>query len=238
VAEDLAVAQALQLGRWWRRLAEHRTGSPLAEASSLRHLLGQLGNQEPAEDVLANWLADFAGRPDPVQATVPPLLRAARAAQAWAGWEATGAARIDRLPTAALFLAACCWRRHGTTPTIALPIWSAPPRRLEALALATGPAWHAGFLGAAAEAAQRAGQALTRLQIAAGRAAALHRPARSHLPAATALALRSPVLTAAGLAGRLGVSHQAALSLLKQLVDAGMLQEATGKLAWRAFVVA
>jgi Fic family protein len=137
-----------------------------------------------------------------------------------------------------MFLAACLWRRDGTTPAVALPLWSAPPRRLEALALATGPAWLAGFLAAAAEAAQRAGQDLTRLQTAADRAAALRRTARSRLPQAASLALRAPVLTAAGLASRLRVSPQAALALLKQLVAAGVLQETTGRAAWRAFAVA
>lgn len=238
VAEDLAIAQALQLGRWWRRLAEHRTWSPLAAAPALRQILAQLGDQEPAEDMLADWLAAFAGRPPAAGWAEPALLRVARAAQAWAAWDYTGSARADRLPTAALFLAACLWRRHGTTSTMALPFWSAPPRRLDALALATGPAWIAGVLAAVAEAAQRAGQELSRLQTAAGRAAALRRTARSRLPAAASLALREPVLTAAGLAAGLRTSHQAALGLLRQLVAAGVLQEATGRAAWRAFGVA
>jgi hypothetical protein len=61
--------------------------------------------------------------------------------------------------------------------------------------------------------------------------------ARSHLPAAAALALRPPVLTAAGLARQLRLSPQAALGLLAQLVAAGVLREATGRAAWRAFVI-
>ena len=89
-----------------------------------------------------------------------------------------------------------------------------------------------------AELAAMAQEELTRLQIAAERAAALRRTARSQLPAAAALALRQPVLTARGLAERLRLSPQAALILLKQLVAAEMLREATGRTAWRAFVVA
>jgi hypothetical protein len=235
VAEDHAVAEALQFARWWRRLAEHRSWSPLTDPPALRHLLTQLGGQEPPEAVLADWHAAFAGRPS---ATEPALLRAARASRAWAAWEYSGPIRADRLPTVALFLAACLWRRHGSTPTLALPLWSAPPNRLEALAFAAGPAWLAGFLTAAAEAAQRTGQELTRLQTAAARAAALRCTARSHLPEATAHALREPVLTAAGLATRLRISPQAALGLLRQLVKAGVLQETTGRAAWRAFGVA
>lgn len=43
------------------------------------------------------------------------------------------------------------------------------------------------------------------------------------------------MLTARGLAERLRLSPQAALGLLNQLVVAGMLKEATGRAAWRAF---
>jgi hypothetical protein len=103
------------------------------------------------------------------------------------------------------------------------------------------PAWLAGFLTAVAKAAQRTGQDLTRLQTAAVRAAALRRMARSHLPEAAAHALREPVLTAAGLATRLRISPQArraALGLLRQLVKAGVLQEATECAAGHAFGVA
>ena len=85
---------------------------------------------------------------------------------------------------------------------------------------------------------RRAGQELSRLQGAAEKAAALRRTARSQLPAAAALAVRLPVLTARGLVDQLKLSPQAALILLKQLVAAGVLHEATGRAAWRAFVVA
>ena len=98
------------------------------------------------------------------------------------------------------------WRRAGggpatgATPTLALPLWSAMPRHLERLGLTIGPAWLGGFLTMVTDAARRAGQELTRLQIAAERAAPLRRTARSQLPAAATLALRQPVLTARGLA--------------------------------------
>ena len=108
---------------------------------------------------------------------------------------------------------------------------------MEALGRTAGPAWLPGFLAAVTDAAQRAGQELSRLQAAAARAAALRRTARSQLPAA-ALALRLPVLTARGLADWLRLSPQAALILLKQLGVAGAMREATGQASWRAFVVA
>ena len=94
------MAQTLHCGRWRQRLAEHRTWSSLAEAVFLRQMLHQLDGQESAEDALADWLAGFAGQPDAVQAALPALLRAG---QAWAVWERAGPARIDRLPTAAVF---------------------------------------------------------------------------------------------------------------------------------------
>ncbi len=236
-AEDLAVGQALQLGQLWLRLAEHRSWTPLADAASLRPLLDQLGCHEPAEDASAAWLARFAARPAATDAAVPALLRAGQAALAWSQRQPEQG-RGDHLPTAALFLAACAWRHAGGTPALALPFWSATPARLEALGRVAGPAWLPGFLGAVTDAAQRAGQELSRLQAAAARAAALRRTARSQLPAAAALALRLPVLTARGLADRLRLSPQAALILLKQLVAAGVLREATGRASWRAFVVA
>ena len=227
VADDADVAQALQVGRWWRRLAEHHTWSPLANADTLRTLLGQMDAREPEEADMAAWLA----RPREGAAT-PALLRAGQSAMAWAE---TDSGRGDRLSTASIFLAACLWRRHGTTPAVALPLWSAPPRRLDALALASGSAWLAGFLAALAEAADLAGRELIAIQEAGNRAAGLPGTARSHLPMATSLALRMPVLTATTLSDRLRISHQAATGLLRRMAGAGVVTEVTGRSAWRAF---
>ena len=66
----------------------------------------------------------------------------------------------------------------------------------------------------------------TRLHTAAERARQLRRAARSHLPAAIALARVE----------RLRISPQAALGLLNQLV-AAVLKEATGRATWRAFAI-
>ena len=84
----------------------------------------------------------------------------------------------------------------------------------------------------------RASQELARLQRAEARAAGLARTARSRLPAAAVLALRRPVVTARSLAIRLGVSHRAALDLVGELEISGVIREATGRSAWRAFAVA
>jgi hypothetical protein len=56
--------------------------------------------------------------------------------------------------------------------------------------------------------------------------------------AAAELALRLPVLTARTLAERLQVTHRAALGLIRDLLAGGVLREATGGRAWRAFVLA
>ena len=234
------MAEALRLGRLWRRLAEQRGWAPLADADTLRQLLAQLGCPAPAEEALADWLGRFGGR-----GAARGLgggrcdgRGAARLAPGGAGGPGVGGVgagegRGDRLSTAALFLAAgrlaprrerTIRRQCGHADLSALPLWSAMPRHLERLALAAGPAWLGGFLTTVTDAAQRAGQDLTRLQSAAARAAALRRTARSHLPAAAALALRQPVLTARGLAERLRLSPQAALGLLNQLVAAGVLK--------------
>jgi hypothetical protein len=242
LAEDQGIAQALHLGRLWLRLARNSSWTPLADAASLAALLGQLGDYACTRDAAADWLGRFTGRASAADVNaadhgLPALARAGLSAQAWRAQE-PAQGRGDQLSTAAVFLAACLWRRVGNTPTVALPFWSATPHQLDALGRLAGPDWLAGWLGAVCDAVQRAGQDLSRLQMAAGRAAALRRTARSRLPAAAALALRQPVLTASGLAARLRITPQAALILLKQLVAAGVLREATGRAAWRAFVVA
>jgi hypothetical protein len=62
--------------------------------------------------------------------------------------------------------------------------------------------------------------------------------ARSHLPAALDVTLRLPVLTPGTLAVRVGVSTRAGLPLVDKLVKGGVLREATGRGAWRAYALA
>ena len=66
----------------------------------------------------------------------------------------------------------------------------------------------------------------------------LARTARSQLPRALDHVLRTPVVTARGLAHHLAISPQAALGLLWHLTAAGVVREATGRAAWRAFTTA
>jgi len=99
-----------------------------------------------------------------------------------------------------------------------------------------GTAWMAGFLDCVAQAARTARADLDRLQTAAEKGRALGGTARSKLPAAFDVVLRSPVVTAAGLARTLHVTPQAALGLLRQLLKGEVVREATGRASWRAFV--
>ena len=239
VADDLAVSCALQLGRLWLRLAERRTWAPLASPEALRQTLGQLGQYGQPEEALTAFLGRFAAKPGAESQAVPPLLRAGQAAQAWTlEYAGAGEGRADRLSTSGLFLAACLWRRSTTAAAIALPVWSATPARLHALASKAGATWMPDFLDCVTDAAQRAGQELSRLQAAEDRIGRLTQTARSHLPGAADLALRLPVLTARTLAEKLQITPQAALGLIRQLAAAGLLREATGRQAWRAFVIA
>ena len=63
---------------------------------------------------------------------------------------------------------------------------------------------------------------------------ALARAVRWRLPQTLAHVLRSLVVTARSL----DITPQAAVGLLRQLRDAGIVREATGRAAWRAFTVA
>jgi hypothetical protein len=53
VPSDQMVGTALRLARLWRRLAEHRTWRPLADAVAVRDILGSLGwSVTTADDVV------------------------------------------------------------------------------------------------------------------------------------------------------------------------------------------
>lgn len=121
-----------------------------------------------------------------------------------------------------------CSRRSSTTPL----------SRLDALAWKTGLEFQRLYLECVAEAALRGRRELARLLAAEQTAQALPGRAGGHLQAAADAALRSPLVTASSLARTLGVTPRAGLDLIGRLVAAGLLREATGRRAWRAFVVA
>jgi hypothetical protein len=219
---DATVAQALALARVWRRLGERAGWGDAREEKGRRDLLAALGvaDQTAAPD----WQAAAAC------ADLPPLLVAAEAVRAWPA--------PAPLAAAAVLLGAALWRNASGARGLALPLFAAPLALLQRLAVAPPASWPPAFLGTVAAAAEAGMQELLRLRAAAARAAALPHTARSHLPAAAALALRQPVLTRPMLARALGISPQAALGLLDRLAAGGVLREATGRAAWRVFVVA
>jgi hypothetical protein len=226
---DLVIDQALRLARLWRRLAEVRAWTPLADAMAMRETLQFLGcgGRFSAADI-DEWLTSIALREQG-----PPLIRAGRAARDWM----SRAQVTEPLTMDGLFLAACLWRQSGFGRAIALPFWLASEQRLNRLAPRFGVEWTVGFLDCVAEAAKGGLAELNRLQSAAEKGQNLGRTARSKLPAAFVAILRAPVMTAGGLAKSLDVTPQAALGLLRQLLEAGIIREATGRASWRAFVL-
>ena len=122
---------------------------------------------------------------------------------------------------------------------ISLPFWLAPETQLNRLGPRVGIAWMAGFLECVTAAATAALGDLDRLQAVADKG---HIPygANSPLQSCPPLSkrcLRAPVMTAAGLAKSLRISPQAALGLLRQMQEAGLIHEATGRASWRAFTI-
>jgi len=242
--DDRLVGFALRLARHWRELALPEWvlaagGEGDRERDGLRRALATLGRGGPVgDDEWRGWLMLMDG-----DESLPPLVHAARLARVWQEERAAGEGRADLLSPAALFLAAALWRgrRHDG---LSLPLWSAPPAMLHALALrrtGTGAAgWTAGLLATAAEAARHAHGELRRLQEVERRGVALAAAAtsRSRLPTALDVALRLPVLTPGALAVRAGVSARAGLALVGRLVKGGVLREVTGRGAWRAYALA
>ena len=225
---DVAVGQALRLARLWRRLAEMRSWKPLADTAAMQEMLEALGSRGAgAEAEIADWLAAVHLREDG-----PALIRAARLARDWMNRPCA----VPQGPEGP-FLAACLWREKGFGLTVALPFWSAPELHHNRLALRVGTAWLAGFLECVAAAAHIGGDELARLQRAAEKGRVLSGTARSRLADALDAMLSAPVVTARGLARKLGVSPQAALSLLRQLTEADIVREATGRASWRVFAL-
>ena len=153
----------------------------------------------------------------------PPLLSAARIIAK------------EGITAEAHLRAAWLWRARGGTGDPGLPLWSAPIQQLTRATLSADPL--PALLGCIAEAALAARRELARLTAAAARGQALPATARSHLPDALAAAIRAPVITAGTLGRELGITSRAAAGLIARLTAAGLLREATGRKAWRGFVL-
>ena len=230
VPSDHLVGAALRLARLWRRLAEHRTWRPVADVAAVRSTLESLGWPVTSGDMaIDDWL-EAIGRRD----QGPALIRSGRSARDWMNRQG----HSDPLAMDGMFLAACLWRENGFGRDIPLPFWSAPAQLHHRLALRVGTEWLAGFLACITAASRAARDELAGLQRVETAGATLTRTARSQLPRALDHVLRTPVVTARGLADHLAISPQAALGLLRQLVAAGVVREATGRAAWRAFTTA
>jgi HTH DNA binding domain len=164
----------------------------------------------------------------------PVLIRAGRAARDWMNRPGVEPQNPD-----GVFLATCLWRETGACPSpISLPFWSAPELRHHRLALHVGLAWIADFLDCAAAAAAIGLRELERLREAEEKGRLLGPTARSRLPDALDAMLRTPIVTASALAKSLDVTPQAALGLLRHLLAAGIVREATGRASRRAFALA
>jgi hypothetical protein len=225
VPSDQVVASAFRLARLWRRLAEHRTWRPIADVTAVQATLDSLGSPVIANGAaIEEWL-ETAGQRD----LGPVLIRAGRGARDWINRQG----HANPLALDGLFLAACLWRENGFGRDIPLPFWSAPAQ----LHHRVGTEWLAGFLACIAAASRAAREELAGLLRAEAAGATLARTTRSHLPRAVDHLLRKPVVTARSLADNLGITPQAALGLLRQLTAAGVIREATGRAAWRAFSV-
>ncbi|TCZ53895.1 helix-turn-helix domain-containing protein [Roseicella aquatilis] len=240
--EDLAVGTALALARALRRLATAASWRPLAAAETLAAALRPLGGGPPESGALHAWRTAWRAE----AASAPPLLAALAAAGRWEGLEGTGgtgaAGSQSERRLRAGFVAAATLAAAGRLRATPLPFWAALPARpahrwREPPHLGADPVRLMSTL-CAITAAARAGLAeLDRLLAAAAAGARLTAglDRRARLPAALDAALRVPALTPKALARRLGVVPQTATDLLRQLAEAGVVREATGRRSFRAF---
>jgi hypothetical protein len=223
---DIMVNQALQLARLWRRLAEMRTWRPLADTQTVRETLQSLGCRILPDAEIEDWMAFVDAEQGPM------LIRAGRAARDWMNRPGV----TDR-DLGGIFLAACILSDEKSRRPLALPFWSAAEARHQRRELQVGIRWLAAFLDCVAAAAKAGLDELERLRRAEEITRSLGRTARSRLPDAANAVLRASIVTAGDLAATLDVSPQAALGLLRQLMEAGLVREATHQKSWRAFVL-
>jgi len=223
VPSDITVDRALRLARLWRRLSELRTWRPLADADAVHETLQGLGSTSLPPAEVEDWLGMAGDEQGPL------LIRAGRAARDWMNRPGR-----DARDCSGIFLAACLW---GTRRPIPLPFWSAPEVRKYRLELHVGVAWLADFLDCIAAAANAGLTEMRRLQSAEDKGRGLGRTARSRLSATLDAVLRVPLVTARDLARTLDITPQAALALLRQLAEAGLIREVTGRASWRAFAL-
>lgn len=226
-ASDITINNALRLARLWRCIAELRTWRPLADAGTLRETLRLLGCQTPGDPAIDDWLGSIR-----LLEHGPILIRAGRAARDW-----LNRADVESHNPAGFFVAACLWREKTAHAPIPLPFWSAPKQYHSRLGLCIGLDWIAQFLECVAAASIIGLRELARLHEAEKKRGILGSTARSRLPDALDTVLRTPIVTADSLAKALHVTPRAALSLLRHLMTAGIVRQASGRASRRAFVL-
>src|SRR4051794_6086407 len=133
-----------------------------------------------------------------------------------------------------IFLAACILSGGKSRRPVALPFWSAAGARHQRRELQIGVRWLGEFLDCIAVAAKAGLDEGERLRRAEEISRSLGRTARSRLPDAANAVLRASIVTASGLAESIRVTPQAALGLLRQLTENGVVREVTGRLSWQA----
>ncbi|MCG7354268.1 hypothetical protein [Roseomonas mucosa] len=206
VAAEHPVEQALALARLLTRLPVFR-GDPLGDADRLAAALRSLGDSAwPAATAspgaaipeVAAWRRGWLRTGE----EAPAILAAASAAARWMREAGEGdLARPE--PQQAIFLAAVLLKRRRRLAQVPLVFWSGagPGERLPQPARDPA-AWPLLFLERVAAAARKGLEVLDRLEAAQTRLAALTEGTRrsSSLPAAAALVLRQPIVTAPQLA--------------------------------------
>lgn len=237
--EDVAVSGALTLARTLRRLATVVSFKPLTSSGALEAVLKLFGGavEETAfEAWKASWKRDIEAN--------GPLLAGLAAAGRWAEVEESSYVSkgfADRNLRAAL-IGAMTMTSVGRLRAVPLPLWVAIPGKPVVAwrrepAFDTEPTKATAALAQIAEGARAGLRELGRLLDAAQRASSLTADLdkRSRLPDAVDAVLRVPAMTPSSLARRLKIAPQTANDLLRQLARAGVVREATGRKAFRAY---
>lgn len=234
--DDTAVATALALARSLRRLATHVSWRPLGSAAAAQAAMSGVGGGSGLT-AFNEWRSDWRRSVGDRGA----LLASIEAAALWPSLEEAQDAS-DWLPERHLrqFLAcALAVRTVGRLQAIPLPFWSAVTLGRPAAVVSphSGTAALVATLRQIAEGARAGLREVQRLIDAQGKATTLTSGVdrRSRLPAAVDAALRTPVITPTALARQIRVAPQTANDLLRQLVRGGVVREATGRSAFRAY---
>jgi hypothetical protein len=230
IPDDIYVEIALKFARYWRRLVELRTWSPIQDEGILSGVLDNLAGMKnrPGEDDMTDWLYETRKRADS-----PALLRALKAGRDWMNLPGIS----PDLPIDGIFLTAAVWKEKSNANAIPLPFWSAPTTHHLKMSMKTGVEWTAGALDCIARSARIGLDELERLQAAEAKIAEIGRTKRSMLPSAITYAIRMPIFTAKGLADDLKISAQAGAVLVRQMLEMDFLLEATRRDSWRAFIM-